>query len=803
MELSEKALKYQEALAKNPNSPELNYNLGVVLHKLGELSQAKESYEKAIALQPNYTQAYFNLAVIYQSQGDVARAISLYHQAMDCDPEDTEIYHNLGALLIQEKEFEQALHNYQKALEIDPLWADTYYRIGYLYFRQNEFESAIPYLRHAIKLDPKIALAHYHLGVVWLKQCNWTAAVTAFQEVICLEPENILAYSHCANALIRLGKFPEAFAELKKAIALQPRFVEAWIRRVSLLAAEKDILDRAKVNYAKFLQGLLRGEDFAQLCPYLYHTYLYRGDVWYEYGSYRSAELCYYLALEIKLDNPDIYLRLGNCLIKQQRYETAILTYHFGLNLQPDHPQLLYQLAHLLAKQGNLEQSIKYYEKLLQIPCLPVTMSPHCPVTPSPLLKGIYSTTKAWMNSVKLSSYQEVEWGNPAQPISQSSYPLIAPKKTILHQCGGVNCVKCMDKLIQGFQPKKLEKNAHVCALNPPFIAETPTTFVATIPDGKALIAPQKNDWLICNTIAIITPDNYLLGDLSRFYPWRLPGCDRQDLRSHPLFSLEEMPPLETIEGTVAVLSGLAGHVYYHWLIDLIPRIGILSRSGIDLSKIDWFVVNSLQKSFQKETLQALGISLDKVIESDRHPYLQAKQLVMPSFPGELDWPNQGTINFLRQTFLTPEIYTHKNYPDRIYISRAKSQHRHLINELEVIDCISRCGFVPIFLEEMSFREQIALFAAAKAIIAPHGSGLTNILFSQPETQIIEFFAPRYRRSDYLIISQQLQLKHYYLIGENFDCYPIRELMYESAITDNILINLDDLQSLLKFAGIS
>jgi capsular polysaccharide biosynthesis protein len=354
-----------------------------------------------------------------------------------------------------------------------------------------------------------------------------------------------------------------------------------------------------------------------------------------------------------------------------------------------------------------------------------------------------------------------------------------------------------MKKLCDLFSPIQIQEGIYFCRQNEPLKLEKPDTFIAMIPQGRACIVPQKNHWLICNAIAIITPDNYLLEDLSRFYPWKLPNCDKHDPRSHPIFTQEDIPPLEILAGNVVILSTLAAHVYYHWLIDLIPRLGMMIRSGLNLDKVDWFVVNNLNNSYQKETLQKLGIPLEKIVESDRHPHLQAQRLIVPSWPGDLDWPLSGTINFLRETYLPKETSNQKKYPTKIYISRAKSRHRHIINEPEVLDLITQYGFIPIFLENFSFSEQIAIFNHAEYIIAPHGSGLTNLLFCNPDTTVIEFFAPRYVRSDYLIISQQLQLKHYYLLGENFECYPVRELIYDSPITDDILVKIEQLQTLL------
>jgi capsular polysaccharide biosynthesis protein len=299
----------------------------------------------------------------------------------------------------------------------------------------------------------------------------------------------------------------------------------------------------------------------------------------------------------------------------------------------------------------------------------------------------------------------------------------------------------------------------------------------------------------MCREIAVITPDNYLLHDLSRDYPWYLPDCTDHDPTVHSLFTVEEMPPVERIDGTVAILSTLSGDIYYHWTIDLLPRIGILERSGIDWDKIDRFVVNSIGKGFQRETLEVLGIPKEKIIESDRHPHLQAKELIVPSFAGHLGSPRAFSLQFLRDKFFRT---SRQQYPDKIYVSRAKAKHRQVINDTEVTNLLSRYGFETVFLEELSLREQTALFSQARVIVSAHGAGLTNLVFCTQGATVVEIFSPNYTRTYYLAISNLLGLKHYYLMGENLRCDLIRNLMYKSTLFEDIFVNLDYLETIIK-----
>ena len=44
----------------------------------------------------------------------------------------------------------------------------------------------------------------------------------------------------------------------------------------------------------------------------------------------------------------------------------------------------------------------------------------------------------------------------------------------------------------------------------------------------------------------------------------------------------------------------------------------------------------------------------------------------------------------------------------------------------------------------MSVAEQVELFVYADVVVAPHGAGLTNLLFCREGTRIVEIFPPTY-----------------------------------------------------------
>ncbi|MFG3817277.1 glycosyltransferase family 61 protein [Limnothrix redekei] len=102
----------------------------------------------------------------------------------------------------------------------------------------------------------------------------------------------------------------------------------------------------------------------------------------------------------------------------------------------------------------------------------------------------------------------------------------------------------------------------------------------------------------------------------------------------------------------------------------------------------------------------------------------------------------------------------------KIYITRSKASYRRLLNEAEVMEFLVADGFEIVELEALPLLKQVAMFAAAKVVVAPHGAGLTNLVFASPGTWVLELLSISYRPVCYKVISEFVGLNYRYVIGE-------------------------------------
>ena len=77
---------YSDALAKNPNSPRIIYNVGVAALARGDEAKAFALLSKLVRLKPSYLLPYAPLAFIYSSRGEYQVAMDLLEQGLSYNP---------------------------------------------------------------------------------------------------------------------------------------------------------------------------------------------------------------------------------------------------------------------------------------------------------------------------------------------------------------------------------------------------------------------------------------------------------------------------------------------------------------------------------------------------------------------------------------------------------------------------------------------------------------------------------------------------------------------------------------------
>ncbi len=229
---------------------------------------------------------------------------------------------------------------------------------------------------------------------------------------------------------------------------------------------------------------------------------------------------------------------------------------------------------------------------------------------------------------------------------------------------------------------------------------------------------------------------------------------------------------------------------YFSWMTTYIPRLIKIHQShpnAILLVPEEWKTI-----AYVQESLAFFPELNTKLIPSNHHIFVKhyLLQQIRP-------WTSKfypEDLNFSKQLFLgnTEVIPPQK----RIYISRKLSKRRKIVNELELEELLSNYGFESVFLENLSVQEQAKLMHESEIVISLHGAGLTNCMFMQPSSTLIEIIPTVEKLKDFRFpfwrISSSGKLHYFALFSETIN-------QNESDIYDrDTIINIEQLSSIFK-----
>jgi len=201
-----------------------------------------------------------------------------------------------------------------------------------------------------------------------------------------------------------------------------------------------------------------------------------------------------------------------------------------------------------------------------------------------------------------------------------------------------------------------------------------------------------------------------------------------------------------------SLLTGGAGNEnYWHWLFDVLPRLGLLSDK-INIKEVNFFLFPSLKKKFQLETLNVLEIPKHKRVSCEEYRHFETDEIVVVDHPYVLkndpsteiqnipDW----IIKWLRNILLKKVKLKKNNFPKKFYIDRSDAKSnlsltRKISNEKKVVEVLTKNGFSSVLLGSLTFEEQVSLFNNATHIVGLHGAGFANLVFCSPKTFVLEF----------------------------------------------------------------
>ena len=203
---------------------------------------------------------------------------------------------------------------------------------------------------------------------------------------------------------------------------------------------------------------------------------------------------------------------------------------------------------------------------------------------------------------------------------------------------------------------------------------------------------------------------------------------------------IEHAATRRRIEEEVTVVAGKASGAFFHWMVEIVPRLMGLYLSDEAMRRP--IVMRPIQHRYQYETLDLLELS-PSFVDEDVIMVPGAwfpTHTVTPKGNGQISPDVIVCLNAFADMLRLPQPTKRR----RLYISRSDARKRRVLNEDELIATLVADGFEVCRLASMSLRDQIAAFRSAEIVVGQHGAGLTLISVCSPETKVVELYPEKW-----------------------------------------------------------
>ena len=294
---------------------------------------------------------------------------------------------------------------------------------------------------------------------------------------------------------------------------------------------------------------------------------------------------------------------------------------------------------------------------------------------------------------------------------------------------------------------------------------------------GRIWVQRQRNPWRHSHGVAVLDEQDRFVQALCRHYPWPWPSCRHRAVWEqgalHQLRAAQtQLPAPLRVEGPVLALAELSGEMFFHWQLELLPRLGRIWSDAVQRWPDLRLWHNGGQAAHVQQGLARLGIGPERLLPVADH--LQAELLLVPAFSGAFGHPAAANLAWLEQFWAQPAgLPAAAPTASRLWLGRAGAVRRPVLAEPHWQRASASAG-----LPCGPIAEQLEHIHRAELLIAPHGAAMSNLLAARPGTPLIELVNPAYRPAYFQGLIQRRRLQHRQLEAAPTPP-PLQEWLYE------------------------
>jgi|GEM_PF-989089 len=199
---------------------------------------------------------------------------------------------------------------------------------------------------------------------------------------------------------------------------------------------------------------------------------------------------------------------------------------------------------------------------------------------------------------------------------------------------------------------------------------------------------------------------------------------------------------------------------YFHFYSDVMGKLLMINTQMPELKKLPLIVSEKIynKKYFQFYLKNKEIASFNWYVQKSNEVIATEKAYLLQPMP--YDNKYWQWIKSMARDYIQLQIPNKK-----IFIDRPRETGRHIENYKEIHELVKGYGYEIATLEGKNIEEQIALFSSASKLISIHGAGLTNLLFCENSTRVLEIMPDERISSHYYWVCEMLGLQYDCILG--------------------------------------
>ncbi len=382
-------IKIFKRIEDKEKNADILYFAGIAYGENGNKELSQECYKKAIETESGNIDAGYKLALSAFNDGRFEDCEKLITQLLKRN-EDDRLFYLSAEINCINKNYDEAMKNYSYAIRLNENNPDYYYKLGLVLTLKGYFNEAEQSYCTALEKDGENILYNYTLAYLYYTEKKYKPAEQIADKILVLDEHNVNAISLKIllavqkDDMISAKQYIEKLTDLKAnddigyyAQAIYYFKLNMWKKAVE--ACNKAVeLNSSSIEYKYFLANTYyeanEYEKSLKLCENILdknskyiNAYILSAKNYIKQNDNYNAKVNISKALELDLNNAEVYYLKGLINFDEKNYEQAAQCYKTAITINPSNIVYYEKTADSYYALGEYNDAYNYYKEASQL----------------------------------------------------------------------------------------------------------------------------------------------------------------------------------------------------------------------------------------------------------------------------------------------------------------------------------------------------------------------------------------------------------------------------------------------------